>query len=115
MSLKTVFVVTALLSCFIVATTGPAYCQATAVLNVCQELVNAARSYEERSVAHGRIAKALSMQIQNLSRQAKSEATMAAIETLFAQYDENRTLENKFRTLYRQASDECERCMKNAH
>ena len=114
MSLKTVFVVTALLSFFIVTATGPAYCQATAVLNVCQELVNAARSYEARSSAHGRIAKALSVQIQSLSRQSKSEATMAAIENLFTQYDENRTLENKFRTLYRQASEESERCMKSA-
>ena len=114
MSLKTVFVVIALLSFLVVAGIGPAYCQATAVLNVCQELVNSARSYEARATAHGRIAKALSVQIQNLSRQSKSEATMAAIENLFSQYDENRTLENKFRTLYRQATEESERCMKNA-
>jgi hypothetical protein len=114
MSLRTVFVITALLSFFLVAGTGPAYCQGGAVLNVCQELVNSARSYEARATAHGRIAKALSAQIQSMSRQAKSEGTMAAIESLFQQYDDNRALENKFRTLYRQATEESERCMKSA-
>ena len=114
MSLRSVFVITALLSLLMVAGIGTAYCQGTAVLNVCQELVNSARSYEARATAHGRIAKALSAQIQTMSRQAKSEGTMAAIENLFQQYDENRALENKFRTLYRQATEESERCMKSA-
>ncbi len=76
--------------------------------------MNSARSYEARASAHGRIAKALSAQIQTMSRQSRSEGTMAVIENLFTQYDENRALESKFRTLYRQATEESERCMKSA-
>jgi hypothetical protein len=115
MSLRTACVIALSLSLLILAGTGPAYCQTTAVLSVCQELVSSARAYEARSTAHNRIAKSLMAQIESLAKLPKSDGTIAAMDSLFSQYDENRALENKFRTLYRQSTDESERCMKSAN
>lgn len=111
MSLKTAFV-SSLMIAIVVAAAGPAPCQSTSMLNVCQELVSSARSYEARAAGHSRIAKALMAQIESMAKLSKSEAQVAAMDNLFAQYDENRALENKFRSLYRQAAEESERCMK---
>jgi hypothetical protein len=115
MSLRTAFVIAIMSSLLIVATTGPVQCQSTAVLNVCQELMNSARSYEARATAHSRIAKALMSQIENLAKLPKNDGSISAMDNAFSQYDENRALENKFRTLYRQATDESERCMKSGN
>jgi hypothetical protein len=115
MSLRTVFAIVTFLSLLVIAGTGPAYCQSAGVLNVCQELVSSARSYEARSTAHGRIAKSLMAQIESMAKLPKNDGTIAAMESLFSQYDENRALENKFRTLYRQATDESDRCLKSAN
>lgn len=97
----------------IFASNGYAGTERTQFLVVCQELLNQARAYEARSTQHNRIAKVLMQQIETMARQPKSEATIAAMDQLFAQYDENRALENKFRELFRQASEEAKRCMKS--
>jgi hypothetical protein len=83
-------------------------------LNVCQELVSSARTYEARSAHHSRVAKQLQSQIENLSRMPRNDSTGQVIDNLFAQYDENRQLESKFRDLFRQSSDEAKKCMKSA-
>jgi hypothetical protein len=83
-------------------------------LNVCQELVSSARTYEARSAHHGRVAKQLQSQIENLTKMPRNDNTGQIIDSLFGQYDENRALESKFRDLYRQSSDEAKKCMKSA-
>ena len=92
---------------------SPAISGRTNVLGVCQELMSQARTYEARAVYHGQICKALMQQIDNMARQPKSPATIAAMDQYFAQYDENRSLEGKFRELSRQATEEAKQCMKS--
>ena len=41
----------------------------------------------------------------------KNQNTISAMDSLYAQYDQNRLLEIKFKELYRQATDEAQRCM----
>jgi hypothetical protein len=86
----------------------------TMFLNLCQELVNSARSYEARASHHQRTAKNLQAQIENMARLPNNQATNQAIDTLFSQYDENRVMEAKFRELYRQSTEEAKKCMKSA-
>lgn len=114
MSLRAPFIVATLLAVLTVIASGPAYCERTVYLSVCQELVNQARTYEARATAHGRIAKSLMAQIQSVAALPKSQATMASMDALFAQYDENRALEGKFQSMYRQATEESDKCMKTA-
>lgn len=114
MSLKQSLIIATALCALLIAATGPAFAERTMYLNVCQELVNQARSYEARAAAHGRIAKSLMSQIESLAKLPKNQGTMAAMDNLFAQYDENRALESKFRGLYKQATSESEQCMKSA-
>lgn len=95
-------------------TTLPADCDRSMYLGVCQELVSTARSYEARSTYHQNIARVLQMQIENMAKLPKNQGTIMAMENLFAQYDQNRALENKFRAMFRQANEEADRCMKSA-
>jgi hypothetical protein len=114
MSLRAPFIVATLLAVLTLLASGPAYCERTFYLSVCQELVNQARAYEARATAHGRIAKSLMAQIQGVAAMPKSQATAASMDALFSQYDENRALENKFQLMYRQSTEESDRCMKSA-
>jgi hypothetical protein len=111
MNLKTALSVVSL--CILAA--SPAFSNdRSSYLNVCQELVSSARTYEARSAHHGRVAKQLQSQIEGLSRGPRNDNTGQIIDNLFAQYDENRQLESKFRDLFRQSSDEAKKCMKSA-
>jgi len=114
MNLKSAFTIVAMLSLLLVGVAGPALSEKTMYLNVCQELVNQARVYEARAVYHNKTARAFMMHIENQAKLPKNQGTIAAMENLFSQYDQNRELENKFRELYRQASEEAKRCMKSA-
>ncbi len=107
------FSICTLIALFLAAN-SPAECDRSMYLGVCQELVSAARSYEARSTYHQNIARSIQMQIEAMAKLPKNQGTIMALENLFAQYDQNRALENKFRALFRQANDEAERCMKSA-
>ncbi|MGO9568165.1 MAG: hypothetical protein ACLP5H_11540 [Desulfomonilaceae bacterium] len=113
MNLKFALIVLAILSLLLLSATGPVHCQRTLSLTVCQELVNSARGYEARSAYHNRVAKALTVQIQTMAKQPSNAGTVSAMDNLFAQYDENRAMEQKFLDLYRQVSDEANNCMKS--
>jgi hypothetical protein len=113
MNLKFALVVLAILSMLLFSATGPVHCERTLSLTVCQELVNSARGYEARSAYHNRVAKALMQQIQTMAKLPSNSGTSSAIDNLFSQYDENRVMEQKFIELYRQVSDEANRCMKS--
>jgi hypothetical protein len=91
-----------------------ALCENGMYLNLCQELVNSARSYEARASYHGRMAKTIQMQIEGMARLPKSDLTSQQIDTFFSQYDENRVMEAKYRELFRQANEEAKKCMKSA-
>jgi hypothetical protein len=114
MDLKKALTVTLFFALIMAFAVGPGYCERTMVLSVCQELVNSARGYEARATAHSRIAKSLQAQIENLAKMPQSSATMQAMDSLFAQYDENRAMEMKMRDLYRQSTQESDRCMRSA-
>jgi hypothetical protein len=114
MSLKSYFIVLALLFSLLLLITGPALGARTMYLGVCHELVSQARSYEARADFHNQVAKALAMQIENVAKLPKNQGTVAQMDNLFNQYDENRVLERKFRELYRSVSAEADQCMKNA-
>lgn len=90
----------------------PAKCERTNYLALCQELVSNARTYEARASHHNRVAKSYQMQIENMAKQPKNQATISAMDTLFSQYDENRVLESKFMELYKQSAEEAKKCMK---
>ena len=75
-------------------------------------MVSQARAYDARASQHNNVAKGYQMQIENLAKLPKNQTTVSAMDSLFAQYDQNRLLEIKFRELYRQTSAEAERCMK---
>jgi len=96
------------------ATAQPADCDRSMYLGVCQELVNTARSYEARSTYHQNIARSIQVQIESMARLPKNQGTIMVMENLFAQYDQNRALEIKFRALFRQSNDDADRCMKSA-
>jgi hypothetical protein len=112
MNLKSVLVILSVVSMLLILTAGSAQCQSVSGLNVCQELVSSARSYEARATYHSQIAKSLQMQIENVSKLPKNQGTALTIDQLFAQYDENRSLESKFRDLSRKATDDAKGCMK---
>ena len=83
-------------------------------LNLCQELVNQARSYETRAASHSSVAKTIRQQIEVHSAQAKTPGMMAVIDNLFAQYHEHRAMENECRDLARKTSEDARKCMKEA-
>jgi len=112
MNPKSVIISVTICSLLLILAAGPAYPDRTLYLTVCQELVNQARGYEARAAFHNNVAKAYQMQIENLSKMPKNQGTISQMDTLFSQYDQNRLLELKFRELYRQASEEADRCMK---
>lgn len=114
MSLTYKLAALALLTLALLATAGPAFAERTLYLGLCQELVSNARAYEARANYHKQVAKNLTVQIENHSRLVKNSGTIAAIDSLFQQYEENRALEQKFRQLQRKSSDEADRCMKSA-
>ncbi len=112
MNPKLLFILGALT--FSVAAAGIGNCQPGMVLNVCQELLNNARMYEARASNHNRAAKVIQTQIESMAKLPKNDGTIQAIDNLFAQYDQNRSLESKYRELYKQATEEANRCMKSA-
>ncbi len=111
MKAKTSLIILAVAALLTIAAIGPAYSDRTAYLVVCQELVNRARAYEARANQANQTAKGLMAQIENLAKYPKNQSTVSGMDTLFAQYDENRAMEQKFRELYRQAQDEAKQCM----
>ncbi len=111
MKTKTPVIILSLVGLLLIAAIGPAYGDRTAYLVVCQELVNRARAYEARANQANQIAKGLMSQIENLAKFPKNQSTVSGMDALFAQYDENRAMEQKFRELYRQAQDEAKQCM----
>jgi hypothetical protein len=102
------------LALILVTTAGPAFCQRTLFLGLCQELVNTARSYEARANFHHQVSRTLMVQIENQAKLPKNNVTIATMDNLFAQYDENRALERKYRELYRKTTSEADGCMKGA-
>jgi hypothetical protein len=102
------------LALILFTTAGPAYCQRTVFLGLCQELVNTARSYEARANFQHQVCRNLMVQIENQAKLPKNTGTIQTMDNLFAQYDENRALERKYRELYRKASTEADACMKGA-
>jgi len=114
MNLKAAFSVFSLVAMLTILTATTADCDRTMYLGVCQELVSGARSYEARATFHNNVAKAFQIQIESLSKLPKNQGTISAMDSLFSQYDQNRMLEGKFRSLFRQASDDADRCMKSA-
>lgn len=113
--IRSVFVVFALLSILSVSGPGQVFSDSGMALNVCQELVNNARAYENRATWHNRVCKNLMQQIETMSKSPQNPGTSQALETLFQQYDQNREMENKLRQLFRQTSEEAERCMKSVN
>ncbi len=84
MNLKRASIVIFSLLC--VLSSVPAPCERTMYLNLCQEIVNSARSYEARATFHARVAKNVQMQIETMSRLPKDQAQSTAIDNLFTQY-----------------------------
>jgi hypothetical protein len=113
MNIRSPFIVSAFLALILICSANPGYCERTWYLSVCQELVSAARAYEARAEAHNRIAKNFMIQIENMAKLEKNQGTIAAMDNLFAQYDQNRKMEGKLRELYRQATEEAKQCMKS--
>jgi hypothetical protein len=114
MNLRLPLLAFSMLTLIMFTTAGPALCQRTLYLGLCQELVNTARSYEARANFHHQVSKNLMLQIENQAKLPKNPATIATMDNLFAQYDENRALERKYRELYRKATREADQCMKAA-
>jgi hypothetical protein len=112
MNLKFVLVIFSVVSVTLILTAGSARCQSVSSLNICQELVSSARSYQARADYHSQVAKNLQMQIQNVAKLPKNQGTEMMMDNLFTQYDENRALEKKFQNLSRKASDDARGCMK---
>jgi len=112
MNPKPLIIAVTICSLLLILAAGPAYPDRTLYLTVCQELVNQARAYEARASFHNNVAKAYQMQIENLAKMPKNQVTISQMDSLFSQYDQNRLLEIKFRELYRQGSEEADRCMK---
>jgi hypothetical protein len=83
------------------------------MLGLCQELVNNARSYEQRAASHARAAKGIMSQIERTAKLEKTEQTIAAMDNYFQQYDQHRAMERKYRELYKRAADEAKKCMKS--
>ncbi len=114
MALKSAFALHILIAALLMVGTGTPWAAENALhLNLCQELVGQARNYEARAAHHAVMAKTLRQQIEVHSSQVKSAALMSLVDNLFAQYDEHRAMENKFRDLCRKASDEAGKCMKS--
>ncbi len=113
--IRSIFVVVAFISILLVTGPGTALSDSGVALNVCQELLNSAKNYETKANWHNQVCTNLMQQIQNMSQLPKNNGTMQALDNLFKQYDQNRELENKYRQLSRQASDEAQRCMKTAN
>jgi hypothetical protein len=112
MNLRSVLIIFSVVSMSLILNTESVQCQSGSALNVCQELVSSARSYEARATYHSQIAKSLQMQIENVSKLPKNQSTVLTMDQLFAQYDENRALESKFRDMSRKATDDAKGCMK---
>lgn len=113
MNLRSSFIVFTFLFLNLLWSTTPVYCERTWYLSVCQELVSSASAYQARAEAHDRIAKSYKMQIENMAKLEKTQATISAMDNIFAQYDQNRKMESKFRELYRQATEDAKQCMKS--
>lgn len=113
MNFRSAYIVLGLLSLSLVCTAQQGHCERSWYLSMCQELVSNARSYEARAEAHNKIAKSYMLQIEALAKVEKNAGTIAAMDNLFAQYDQTRKMESKYRELYRQATDEAKQCMKS--
>ncbi|MGC8657833.1 MAG: hypothetical protein ACP5U1_02060 [Desulfomonilaceae bacterium] len=93
--------------------TSTVYSDSSMALNVCQELINNARSYESRATWHTQVAQGLKQQIENMSKQPQTAGVLQTIDTLFQQYDQNRQLASQMTQLYKQYSDQAQQCMKS--
>ncbi|MDQ7783634.1 MAG: hypothetical protein RDU20_12190 [Desulfomonilaceae bacterium] len=113
MNFRSSFIVFTLLTLTLLCAANPGYCERTWYLSVCQELVSSARAYQARAESHNQIARSYMLQIENMAQLPKNQGTITAMDNLFAQYDQNRKMEGKFRELYRQATEEAKQCMKS--
>jgi hypothetical protein len=104
----------ALVVTLVTAHTGIGYCENPMHVNLCQELLNQARSYEGRASQHGQSAKGFMSQIEQQAKLPTSRQSISGMDQLFSQYDQHRSMENKFRELYKRTTEEAERCMKAA-
>jgi hypothetical protein len=95
--------------------TNTVYSDSAMALNVCQELVNTARSYQSRATWHTSVAQGLQQQIQTVAKQPQTAGTMQIMDNLFQQYDQNRQLATQMNQLYRQYSDQAQQCMKSTN
>jgi len=93
--------------------TNSVYSDSSMALNVCQELVNTARSYQSRATWHTSVAQGLMQQIQNMAKQPQNPGTVQAMDNLFQQYDQNRQMATQMTQLFRQYSDQAQQCMKS--
>ena len=113
MRLKSFIIAFTLMSLLMTLSVTIGYCERTMYLNLCQELVNTARSYESRANYHSRVAKNIMSQIEAQAKLEKNAATIQTMDTLFAQYDEHRAVESQLRALYRKWADEADKCMQS--
>ncbi len=115
MSLK--FIASLLFALMLLAlpTTNTVYSDSTMALNVCQELVNTARSYQSRATWHTSVAQGLQQQIQTMAKQPQTPGTTQIMDNLFQQYDQNRQMATQMTQLYHQYSDQAQQCMKTTN
>ena len=113
MRLKSLIIAFTVVSLFMTLCATGGYCDRTMYLNLCQELVNTARSYESRANYHSRIAKNIMSQIESQARLEKNAATIQTMDNLFEQYDEHRAMESQLRALYRKWAEESDKCMQS--
>ena len=115
MGLKSAVLIRLLIAALLILAAGTSRAaEKTLQLNLCQELVNQARNYESRAASHASVAKTIRQQIEVHSAQAKTPGMMTIIDSLFAQYDEHRSMENQCRELARKNSEDARKCMKEA-
>lgn len=113
MRLKSLIIAFTLMSLLMTLSVTSGSCERTMYLNLCQELVNTARSYESRANFHSRVAKNIMSQIESQARMEKNSATIQTMDNLFSQYDEHRAMESKLRELYSKWAAEADKCMQS--
>ena len=106
------FIFISVLALFMVV---PANSGRTRFLGLCQELVNQARSYENRATFHATQARQLTVRIEQLGATRKNAQSSAEIDRLFEEYDEHRAMERKLKELFRKLSEEADKCMKDSN
>ena len=115
MSMKKNTVLFTLVAALALCVAVPANSGRSQFLGLCQELINQARSYENRATHHANQARNLTMRIEQMGSREKNAQTAAEVDRLFEQYDEHRAMERKLRELFRKLSQEADKCMKDSN